>query len=149
MSYWDDIERARRPHEGPYTYVQTTPLPRITTMSKIDPKQCVMCGGVGEHSADCATPHWRYPERQTPRNLQLAMAEAGMPGWVLVPREPFEAMADAGAHCNSEWLNDNAPIGERRYRDPAIAVWRTMLRVALGEDPNHGMLQINLGKDDA
>lgn len=56
-----------------------------------------------------------------------------------VPAEPTDAMANAGAHCNSEWLNDNAPIGERRYRDPAMAVWRTMLRVALGQDPNHGL----------
>lgn len=58
--------------------------------------------------------------------------------WVLVPREPTEEMANAGAHCNSEWLNDGAPIGERMYRDPAMAVWRTMLRTALGEDPNYG-----------
>lgn len=59
-------------------------------------------------------------------------------GFVLAPLEPTDAMADAGAHCNSEWLNDGAPIGERRYREPAMAVWRTMLRTSRGEDTNFG-----------
>lgn len=52
--------------------------------------------------------------------------------------EPTDAMADAGMHCNSEWLNDAAPLGERRYREPAMAVWRTMWRVAANQDPDFG-----------
>lgn len=66
------------------------------------------------------------------------VVEVAEPGTVCVPREPTAEMAAQGAHCNSEWLNDGAPIGESRYREPAIAVWRSMLRVALGEDPNYG-----------
>jgi len=48
-------------------------------------------------------------------------------GKVLVPVEPTEAMASKGAHVNSEWLNDNAPIGECRYRRPAVAVYKAMI----------------------
>jgi len=42
-------------------------------------------------------------------------------------REPDEAMLDKGQHVNSEWLNNNAPLGERRYREPAKAVFLGML----------------------
>lgn len=45
--------------------------------------------------------------------------------------EPTEAMIDVGQHVNSEWLNDNAPIGERRYRDPAKAVFTSMINEVL------------------
>lgn len=51
-------------------------------------------------------------------------------GFVMVPREPSEAMLDKGEFANSEWLNDNAPIGQRRYRDPAEAVYKAMLKAA-------------------
>jgi len=48
-------------------------------------------------------------------------------GKVLVPVEPDATMITKGTHVNSEWLNDNAPIGERRYREPAIAVYKAMI----------------------
>ncbi|MDY0984611.1 hypothetical protein SOM10_11965 [Microbacterium sp. CFBP9023] len=38
--------------------------------------------------------------------------------------EPSEAEVQAAAHALSEWLNDNAPIGEARYREPARAALR-------------------------
>jgi hypothetical protein len=51
-------------------------------------------------------------------------------GWMLVPVVPTEAMKKAGGHANSEWLNDNAPIGEARYATPMESVWRDMLAAA-------------------
>lgn len=51
-------------------------------------------------------------------------------GWKLVPVEPTEAMADVGQHTNSEWLNDDAPLGERMYRAPAEAVYKAMVQAA-------------------
>lgn len=51
-------------------------------------------------------------------------------GFVLVPREPTEAMLKAGGHANSEWLNDYAPIGESRYARPMESVWKDMLAAA-------------------
>lgn len=64
-------------------------------------------------------------------NQHLAALTASMPsGWRLVPEEPSEVMANKGAHVNSEWLNDKAPLGEARYRGPAVAVYREMLASA-------------------
>jgi hypothetical protein len=54
--------------------------------------------------------------------------------YALVPVEATEAMANSGQHTNSEWLNDNAPIGEQRYREPVKAVYGTMLAAS----PNGG-----------
>lgn len=51
-------------------------------------------------------------------------------GWVLVPVEATPEMIAAGAHTNSEWLDDAAPLNERRYRDPAKSVYRDMLNAA-------------------
>jgi hypothetical protein len=51
-----------------------------------------------------------------------------------VPKAPTEAMLDAGMHANSEWLNDNAPIGEQRYRMPATGVYLAMLSAAAPAD---------------
>lgn len=45
----------------------------------------------------------------------------------IVPVEASETMIKSGAHTNSEWLNDNAPIGEKRYEAPAQSVFGTML----------------------
>lgn len=39
----------------------------------------------------------------------------------------------AGAHILSEWYNDNAPIGEERYREPAKQVFEAMAR-AMAEE---------------
>lgn len=47
--------------------------------------------------------------------------------------EPTQDMLDAGQHVLSEWLDDEAPLRERRYRDPARAVWKAMQAVARGE----------------
>lgn len=46
----------------------------------------------------------------------------------VVPNEPTEEMLDKGEYVNSEWLNDYAPIGQGSYRDPAKAVYKTMLK---------------------
>lgn len=51
-------------------------------------------------------------------------------GWKLVPIVPTEAMKKAGGHANSEWLNDNAPIGEVRYMMPMDSVYEAMLAAA-------------------
>jgi hypothetical protein len=40
--------------------------------------------------------------------------------------EPTKAMVDVGAHVLSEWLDDDAPLHERRYRDPAVAAYKQM-----------------------
>lgn len=53
-------------------------------------------------------------------------------GFKLVPVEPTDAMRLAGGHVNSEWLNDNAPIGEARYVMPMAGVYRAMLNAAPG-----------------
>jgi hypothetical protein len=59
---------------------------------------------------------------------QAARAASPVPaGWKLVPVEPTDEMRLAGGHVNSEWLNDNAPIGEARYVMPMIGVWTAML----------------------
>ena len=52
------------------------------------------------------------------------------PGWKLVPVEPTPEMERAGGHVNSEWLNDNAPLGEARYTVPMKQVWAAMLAAA-------------------
>lgn len=51
-------------------------------------------------------------------------------GYKLVPVEPTPAMIKAGGHVNSEWLNDNAPIGEARYALPMGGVYTAMLNAA-------------------
>jgi len=62
------------------------------------------------------------------------------PGCKLVPSFPTEAMVQAGGHVNSEWLNDNAPIGEARYHFPVPGVWAAMLAAApeLAEEKGAG-----------
>lgn len=62
--------------------------------------------------------HWLY----------TAPLAAPVPeGYKLLPLEPTEAMIKAGGHVNSEWLNDNAPIGEARYAMPIGGVYTAML----------------------
>jgi hypothetical protein len=52
-------------------------------------------------------------------------------GWKLVPVDATSAMQAAGGHANSEWLNDNAPLGENRYGGPVMrSVWEAMLAAA-------------------
>lgn len=72
-------------------------------------------------------------------NSDLARASIIQEGYQLVPIKPTEAMCNAGGHVNSEWLNDNAPIGERRYVMPMEGVYGAMLAAAagptLGEKP--------------
>ena len=48
--------------------------------------------------------------------------------------EPTEAMVNAGAHVLSEWLDDMAPLNERRYREPARSAFKAML-AAKGDKP--------------
>lgn len=44
--------------------------------------------------------------------------------------EISEQMIAAGAHTLSEWLNDEAPIGEQRFRDPAKSCFEAMHKIA-------------------
>lgn len=39
-----------------------------------------------------------------------------------LPKRPIKTLEDRVTHLLSEWLNNNAPIGEERYREPAKAV---------------------------
>ena len=48
-------------------------------------------------------------------------------GFVLVPKEPTEAMIQRGTKANSECLNENAPLGERLFRHPALQVYQAMV----------------------
>ena len=56
-----------------------------------------------------------------------AKAQAVPEGFVLVPREPTEEMIQRGTKANSEYLNENAPLGERLFRHPALQVYQAMV----------------------
>lgn len=56
-----------------------------------------------------------------------AKAQAVLEGFVLVPKEPTEAMIQRGTKANSECLNENAPLGERLFRHPALQVYQAMV----------------------
>ena len=58
---------------------------------------------------------------------QAAKAQAVPEGFVLVPKEPTEAMIQRGTKANSECLNENAPLGERLFRHPALQVYQAMV----------------------
>lgn len=65
-----------------------------------------------------------------PPQSSAAQAATVADGWRLVPEKPTDAMLRAGGHANSEWLNDNAPLGERRYAMPMPSVYSAMLAAA-------------------
>jgi hypothetical protein len=44
--------------------------------------------------------------------------------------EATEAQIALGAHILSEWLDDRAPLNERRYREPVKAAYEAMLALA-------------------
>ena len=56
-----------------------------------------------------------------------AKAQAMPEGFILVPEEPTEAMIQRGTKANSECLNENAPLGERLFRHPALQVYQAMV----------------------
>ena len=56
-----------------------------------------------------------------------AKAHAVPEGFVLVPKEPTEAMIQRGTKANSECLNENAPLGERLFQHPALQVYQAMV----------------------
>ena len=58
-------------------------------------------------------------------------AQAVPEGFVLVPKEPTEAMIQRGTKANSECLNENAPLGERLFRHPALQVYQAMVNLSL------------------
>ena len=62
--------------------------------------------------------------------MQPVQPTTSAPGWKLVPIAPTPEMLQAGGHVNSEWLNDNAPIGESRYILPMTGVYAAMLESA-------------------
>lgn len=59
--------------------------------------------------------------------INFAKAQAVPEGFVLVPKEPTEAMIQRGTKANSECLNENAPLGERLFRHPALQVYQAMV----------------------
>lgn len=71
---------------------------------------------------------------QAERDALAAQASRALTGWKLVPLVPTQEMLKAGGHANSEWLNDDAPIGELRYTMPMNSVWEAML--AAVSEPN-------------
>lgn len=58
---------------------------------------------------------------------QAAKVQAVPEGFILVPKEPTEAMIQRGTKANSECLNENAPLGERLFRHPALQVYQAMV----------------------
>ena len=59
--------------------------------------------------------------------INFTKAQAVPEGFVLVPKEPTEAMIQRGTKANSECLNENAPLGERLFRHPALQVYQAMV----------------------
>lgn len=50
--------------------------------------------------------------------------------WKIVPENSTLEMQLAGGHVNSEWLNDNAPVGADRFTLPIKGVFKAMLAAA-------------------
>lgn len=61
------------------------------------------------------------------KKWQAAKAQVVPEGFILVPKEPTEAMIQRGTKANSECLNENAPLGERLFRHPALQVYQAMV----------------------
>lgn len=59
--------------------------------------------------------------------INFTKVQAVPEGFVLVPKEPTEAMIQRGTKANSECLNENAPLGERLFRHPALQVYQAMV----------------------
>lgn len=49
--------------------------------------------------------------------------------------EPREDVLNHATYLLSEWLNDNAPLGEGRYREPARALLKFAALAAEGKHP--------------
>ncbi len=64
------------------------------------------------------------------RTIEQSPAVAVPDGWKLVPLEATPDMMIAGGNVNSEWLNDNAPIGVERYVMPMQQAYAAMLSAA-------------------
>lgn len=56
-------------------------------------------------------------------------------GFVLMPLSLTPEMEKAGGHANSEWLNDDAPIGESRYARPMASVYAAFIDAAPAKEP--------------
>jgi hypothetical protein len=69
-------------------------------------------------------------ENKENASVTAAQAVRVPEGFALVPVKLTEEMKKAGGHANSEWLNDNAPIGEVRYAMPMDSVYAAMLAAA-------------------
>jgi len=71
---------------------------------------------------------WNFYDVQAAWEMwQAAKAQAVPEGFILVPKEPTEAMIQRGTKANSECLNENAPLGERLFRHPALQVYQAMV----------------------
>ncbi len=58
---------------------------------------------------------------------RIAELERDAAGFLRMPLKLTPEMAKAGGHANSEWLNDNAPIGEGRYAQPMESVYAAFI----------------------
>lgn len=63
------------------------------------------------------------------RHARALVAAADAPPSAASSAAVPDDVAEAGAHVLSEWLNDNAPIGECRYIDPARETYAKMLEL--------------------
>lgn len=63
------------------------------------------------------------------------LPEGSQAKWKLVLLEPTEEMIAEGAHAGSEWLDDDAPLNERRYREPARSIYRDMVAASPAPEP--------------
>lgn len=79
-----------------------------------------------EHAIDDDGVTW-FKEQMRQMWLMWEKAQAVPEGFVLVPKEPTEAMIQRGTKANSECLNENAPLGERLFRHPALQVYQAMV----------------------
>lgn len=126
------------------------PCPFCGGAAELDPLQGFQALGTGapgnraavyctECSADIGLCHGDVPElddeTRTGYVVDLWNRRTIPAGYVLVPAKPTEAMLDQGEHVNSEWLNDDAPLGQRRYREPAKAVYIAMIAAAREPKP--------------
>jgi hypothetical protein len=85
-------------------------------------------GGAGGEHVLCAT------ERQLEAFAEV-LARGGGAAKVAAPAVFTEAQIAEGVHVLSEWLNDNAPLGEHRYLDALKGAVEAMLKTPPDQEP--------------
>lgn len=95
-------------------------------------------GKTGDPCSTCGTTYEKCDERIFNGGQGACCSTCGYTGThgerSLGPQsEPSDEQVKAAAHALSEWLNDNAPIGESRYEGPARAALRAAAASEQGE----------------